>query len=137
MLSVTASCPFMFDFYQKRKIKTVFSAPVTRIVLAFLVVLMMYSAYTRYQIAEEMEVRRHDVEVDVGRLKLQKEGLEKQVKYLSDDRGIEAEMRRQFDVALQNEQVVVIVDPESDSEIRASSSAYQNVEGPAWYEFWR
>lgn len=83
-----------------------------------------------------MEVRRREVEADVERLQGQKETLENQVRYLSDDRGIEAEMRRQFDVALQNEQVVVIVEPEGD-ETNASSSAYQPNEEPAWYEFWR
>jgi MinD-like ATPase involved in chromosome partitioning or flagellar assembly len=55
---------------------------------------------------------------------------------LSDDRGIEAEMRRQFDVALQGEQVVVIVEPEQ-TEINNASSTYEIVEEPAWYEFWR
>ena len=83
-----------------------------------------------------MERRRHEVESDVVRLQGQKEVLEKQVRYLSDDRGIEAEMRRQFDVALDNEQVVVIVEPEKD-EIKTSSSTYETTEEPAWYEFWR
>ena len=83
-----------------------------------------------------MERRRHEVESDVVRLQGQKEVLEKQVRYLSDDRGIEAEMRRQFDVALDNEQVVVIVEPEKD-EIKTSSSTYETAKEPAWYEFWR
>jgi cell division protein FtsB len=126
----------MFDFYQRRKLKTALSAPLTRIILAVLVILMAYSAYTRYQIAKGVEVRRREVEVDVERLRHQKEGLEKQVRYLSDDRGIEAEMRRQFDVALQNERVVVIVDPEKD-ETNAATTTYQESDDPAWYEFWR
>jgi cell division protein FtsB len=83
-----------------------------------------------------MEQRRADTERELDGLKKQKEGLEKQVQYLSDDRGIEAEMRRQFDVALNNEQVVVIVEPEND-EIKSSTSTYQTTEEPAWYEFWR
>jgi hypothetical protein len=97
---------------------------------------MGYSAYKRYAIAKDMERRRHDIESDVVRLQGQKETLEKQVRYLSDDRGIEAEMRRQFDVALDNEQVVVIVEPEED-EIKAGSSTYQEKEESAWHEFWR
>ena len=97
---------------------------------------MGYSAYKRYAIAKDMERRRHEVESDVVRLQGQKETLEKEVRYLSDDRGIEAEMRRQFDVALQNEQVVVIVEPEED-EINTASSTYETAVEPAWYEFWR
>ncbi len=126
----------MFDFYQRRKFKTILSSKVTRVFLVVLVLLMGYSAYKRYSIAKDMERRRHEVESDVVRLQGQKEVLEKQVRYLSDDRGIEAEMRRQFDVALDNEQVVVIVEPEKD-EIKTSSSTYETAKEPAWYEFWR
>jgi cell division protein FtsB len=126
----------MFDFYQRRKLKTVLAAPITRIILVVLVILMAWGAFTRYQIAKDMEGRRLEIERDVDRLRHQKEGLEKQVQYLKDDRGIEAEMRRQFDVALQNEQVVVIVEPEK-GEIKAATSTYQEHEEPAWYEFWR
>ena len=126
----------MFDFYQRRKFKTILSSKITRVLLVVLVLLMGYSAYKRYAIAKDMERRRHEVESDAVRLQGQKEVLEKQVRYLSDDRGIEAEMRRQFDVALDNEQVVVIVEPEKD-EIKTSSSTYETTEEPAWYEFWR
>lgn len=83
-----------------------------------------------------MEHRRGEAQRELDELKNQKAGLEKQVQYLSDDRGIEAEMRRQFDVALNNEQVVVIVEPEAD-ETNATTSTYQVIEEPAWYEFWR
>lgn len=126
----------MFDFYQKRKLKSFLASPVTRGFLFLLVLLMGWSAYTRFQIAKEMAGRRAEAEAEVQRLREQKSGLEGQVQYLSDDRGIEAEMRRQFDVALTNEQVVVIVEPEGN-ETNASSSTYQQESKPAWYEFWR
>ncbi len=126
----------VFDFYQRRKLKTVLESPLTRVILVLLVLLMGWSAYTRWAISSDMEQRRADVERELDGLKKQREGLEKQVQYLSDDRGIEAEMRRQFDVALNNEQVVVIVEPEED-EIKSASGTYQNIEETAWYEFWR
>lgn len=97
---------------------------------------MTLSAYTRYKIAKDMEGRRESAERELNDLKTQKESLDKQVQYLKDDRGIEAEMRRQFDVALDNEQVVVIVEPETD-ETNTTDSTYKKVEEPAWYEFWR
>lgn len=84
-----------------------------------------------------MSERRKEAEMEVERLKQQKAGLEGQVQYLSDDRGIEAEMRRQFDVALTNEQVVVIVEPENKDETKNATSTYQEESKPAWYEFWR
>lgn len=126
----------MFDFYQRRKLKTVLEAPYTRVILLLLVLLMGWSAYTRWTISSDMEGRKADAERELNALKQHKQSLEGQVQYLSDDRGIEAEMRRQFDVALQNEQVVVIVEPEGN-ETNSSTSAYQTVEEPAWYEFWR
>ena len=126
----------MFDFYQKRKFKTLVTSPITRIFLVVIVCLLAWSAFTRYQIAHDMKVRRHEIEQDVTRLQTQKSALEKQVQYLSDDRGIEAEMRRQFDVALQGEQVVVIVEPDSTA-IPSASSTLNSTNEPEWYEFWR
>lgn len=84
-----------------------------------------------------MAERRQEAEAETERLKQQKAGLEEQVQYLQDERGIEAEMRRQFDVALTNEQVVVIVEPEPDAETSVATSTYQEESEPSWYEFWR
>jgi cell division protein FtsB len=125
-----------FDFYQRRKLKTALAAPVTRVILFILVIMMSWSAFTRYQIAKDMDVRRASAERELDELKAQKASLEGQVQYLKDDRGIEAEMRRQFDVALDNEQVVVIVEPETD-ETNGADSTYKKIEEPAWYQFWR
>lgn len=110
--------------------------PITRIVLLILALLMCWGAYTRYEKAELVKVRRVEAEQELAHLKGQKEALEKQVKYLSDERGIEAEMRRQFDVALPGEQVVVIVDPQKNSASTSSSTNKTENEAP-WYMFWR
>ena len=81
-------------------------------------------------------MRRVQAEQEVVHLREQKEALEKQVKYLSDERGIEAEMRRQFDVSLPGEKVVVIVDPKKEES--SSSALTKKVdEGGSWYMFWR
>lgn len=94
-----------------------------------------WSAFTRFQIAQEMVERRESAERDLAELKLQKQELEAEVRYLSDERGIESEMRRQFDIALEGEQVVVIVDPEQDDRQKFASTT--PAQDPAWYEFWR
>jgi cell division protein FtsB len=126
----------MFDFHQKRKLRTILNSPFTRGALVLLVILIGWSAFTRYEIAKDMEHRRREVEEEVVRLQAQKSALEAEVQYLKDERGIEAEMRRQYDVALPNEQVVVIVEPEK-TETNNGSSTYEESEEPAWYEFWR
>jgi cell division protein FtsB len=125
----------MFDFHQKRKLKVALNSPITRVILLGLVCMIGWSAYTRFEIAQEMQVRRAAEEAEVKKLQAKREALEQQVRYLSDERGIEAEMRRQFDVALPNEQVVVIVEPEPN-ETNTASTTYKENEEPPWYEFW-
>ena len=124
----------MFDFHQKRKIRSILKSPFTRGVLLILVIMVGWSAFTRFQIASQMVERREAAEAELSKLQTQKKELEAEVRYLSDERGIEAEMRRQFDIALDGEQVVVIVDPQNDERKMATSTP---PDAPAWYEFWQ
>ena len=124
----------MFDFHQKRKLKTVLTSRYTQGVLLVIALVIGWSAYTRYEIAAEMAERRYELEAEAAELEVRKTDLEKQVDYLSHERGIEAEMRRQFDVALEGEQVVVIVDPEAEEEVEPLSTSTPK---RAWYQFWR
>ena len=125
----------MFDFYQKRKIRSLVNSRYTQGVLLLLVFLIGWSAFVRYQIAEEMSDRRELAAQEAALLRSQKDALQEQVEYLSNERGIEAEMRRQFDVALEGEQVVVIVEPEAGLEIQPLSTSTE--EETAWYQFWQ
>ncbi len=125
----------MLDFHQKRKLRTVLTSRYTQGFLIVLVLIVGWSAYARYEIAKDMASRRSALESEAEALKERKTELEKQVDYLSHERGIEAEMRRQFDVALEGEKVVVIVDPEKSEEIQPLSAS--TTEKNAWYEFWR
>ena len=84
----------------------------TQGVLAVMAFVMLWNAFERYTIADMMSDRREAVEQEAAALETQKEALEAQVQYLRDDRGIEAEMRRQFDISLPGEEVVVILEDE-------------------------
>ena len=125
----------MFDFHQKRKLRAVLNSPFTQGFLILLGVAVGWSAYVRYDIASEMSDRRAEAEQQAAALQARKEALEAEVEYLSSERGIEAEMRRQFDIALPGEEVVVIVEKEAEQEIvpLATSSEPDR----KWYEFWR
>jgi cell division protein FtsB len=126
----------MFDFYQKRKLRAVINSPITQGVILLLALLVGWSAYVRFDIAMEMRDRRVQAELQATALETRKEALRKQVDYLSSERGIEAEMRRQFDVALPGEKVVVIVDEEAESvHIEPLSTTSVQQEKP-WYQFW-
>ncbi len=124
----------MLDFYQKRKLKGILLLPITRIILFLIVVFLAYSAFVRYKIAAEMKERREQAEIEVQELEKQKRLLEKKVDYLSNERGIEAELRRQFDVTLPGEEVIVIMEPENQQAepVAATSSEKER----SWYVFW-
>lgn len=125
----------MFDFHQKRKLRAAFESRITWTILLVLSGLMIVSAYDRYQIARDMAERRLDAEQEQARLRERRTELEADVEYLSNERGIEAEMRRQFDVAREGEQVVIIVEDEEPAPASATTSDDAEVERP-WYRFW-
>lgn len=85
---------------------------ITFVVLSIVAVVLSLSVYERYTIEREMASRRSEAEAELEALKTRKLELEEKVKYLSADEGIEAEIRRHFDVAREGEQVVIIVDDE-------------------------
>lgn len=91
----------------------------------------------RYDIAMEMQDRREVAEQQATALQARKDTLEEKVQYLSSERGMEAEMRRQFDVALPGEQVVVIVDRNDEEPEIKPLAGSTNKDSAKWYLFWR
>lgn len=128
----------MFDFHQKRKLRIWVNSPITQGVVFLLVLLVAWSAYVRFDIAMEMRERRILAEQEAAVLEARKADLERQVEYLSNERGIEAEMRRQFDVAREGEQVVVIVEESDEApEVLPLSTSTNAEPQKRWYQFWR
>jgi len=125
----------MFDFHQKRKMKTVFSSRFTQTVLIILSFFVIMSAGNRYMIAREMAERRSAAETEIQALQDRRENLEAEVQYLSNERGVEAEMRRQFDIAREGEQVVIIIEDEDDASEDETTEAI-SIPSRAWYRFW-
>ncbi len=121
----------MLDFYQKRKLRSVMNSRWTQGILGVLACIMLWNAFERYTIADMMSERREQVEIEAAALQSQKEALESQVQYLRDERGLEAEMRRQFDIALPGEEVVVIL--ESEEEVKAEPPLEQPVDEDGWW----
>ena len=124
----------MFDFYQKRKLKVILASRPIQAILLVITLFVIWSAYVRYDIASEMADRREVMEQEAQELQDRKDSLKTQVDYLSDERGIEAEMRRQFDVAKEGETVVVIVEDEDD--VVESIPVATSTNNKRWYEFW-
>lgn len=108
---------------------------VTMAILAGLIVLVSTSVWTRYQVERDMAERRKEAERELHELKQRAAVLEAQVKYLEDERGIEAEIRNRFDVVKEGEQVVVILDDEQPAQVEDDTEINKD---PAvhWYKFW-
>ena len=124
----------MFPFNQKRKIQNVLFSKLMIVVILILTVFLGKSVYERFIVERDMSSRRIDVETDLKELRERKEALEERVEYLKDESGIEAEIRKHFDVAKEGEQVVIIVDKEDRAlplEIPEIS-----VKKKPWFKFW-
>lgn len=110
-----------------------FQTPLVLGIIALLCIFLTISVYERYTIEREMAARRAVSEAEVAALEERKAALEERVEYLSNERGIEAEMRRNFDVARPGEEVVIILD--------ADSTTVEPLDPPPpppkpWYQFW-
>jgi cell division protein FtsB len=124
----------MLKFYQQRSLRGWLH---TRVFIGFLGLVCLFMAtivYERYSIEQEMIGRRVEAEDHLKQLESRRADLEKKVEYLSNDRGIEAEMRRNFDVARPGEQVVIILDDEKKDTIEPLPKT--TIEEAPWYKFW-
>lgn len=124
------------DFKRKQRIKQVVFSYTTIFALSAAVILLAMSVYERYQVEREMAARKEAVEEELQQLRVRAAALEADVEYLTDERGIEAEIRNRFDVAKEGEQVVIILDDEPLEHTQTPTTTVTEV-APAWYEIWR
>ncbi len=126
----------MLQFYEKHSWRVAFRSWWFVAFLLLLTIFLAVVVYDRYTIQTEMSKRRMEAEKQVEILRARKDEIAEKVEYLDSDRGMEAEMRRNFDVAQPGEQVVIILDDEStDQAIEPLTSS--TADTPPWYIFWR
>jgi cell division protein FtsB len=125
----------MLRFYQERSWKHFFRSPLMALILSGAVILLGLAVYDRWLIEREMAARRVELERTLQTLEERHASLSEQVEYLSHERGIEAEMRRNFDVAQPGEKVVIILDDETN-EIEPLPPVSPPPPDPPWYKFW-
>lgn len=100
----------MFDFYEKRKLRGIIFSKPTAAIVFIIALLMSRSAYGRYIAEQETSEKRIERQLELEGLKMRASALETKVERLESERGIEDAIREQFDVAKENEEVIVIVD---------------------------
>lgn len=125
----------MLKFYKQKSWWTVVHSPVTVVFLLVLVFLLGKEVYERYTIEREMAGRRIEMESKLQELTERRDSLKEKVEYLSHERGIEAEMRRNFDVAQEGEKVIIILEDEALANVEPISDPTPLPPQP-WYKFW-
>lgn len=81
----------------------------TIVVLFIAAFTLSFAVYDRYVVEQNVRERRNSTEMELQQLKVRQVELEDRVDYLSNEQGLEAEIRRHFDVSKEGEQVVVIM----------------------------
>jgi len=89
--------------------QSILSSRLTIVVLFIASFMLSFAVYDRYVVEQDVRERRHDAELELEQLKARKAELEERVDYLSNEQGLETEIRRHFDVSKEGEQVVVLM----------------------------
>jgi cell division protein FtsB len=122
-------------FGKKHSFTSYFHSKFGIAILLFLVVMLAQSVYGRYVVERQMAERRDALAKELIDLELRKNALEAKVDYMLGERGIEEEIRSNFDVARAGEQVVILVG--EDTTIAEPMAPQEPVETKRWWHFWR
>lgn len=109
----------------------------TLVGLGLLIILLAFAVYDRYVIEREVADRRADQEAELQTLEARQEELEEKVRYLDDEQGVEAEIRRHFDVAIEGEDVVILVDNKDSASNTGNPISWKDNKERSWWNFWR
>ena len=89
--------------------QSILGSRLTIVVLFIASFTLSFAVYDRYVVEQDVRERRHDAELELEELKAHQAELEERVDYLSNEQGLETEIRRHFDVSKEGEQVVVLM----------------------------
>lgn len=121
-------------FGKQNKYKQLLYSKAVIVTLLVLIVLLGRSVYERFVIERDMAGRAAHTESQLHKLQERKEVLEERVEYLQGERGIEEEIRKNFDVAKEGEQVIILM---GESEKSAEVDVQHHEAVQPWYLFWR
>ncbi len=126
----------MLSFYQKRKLRGWLTSPYVAIIIGCLSVVVLWEAGERYIVARDAIERSEQAERIATELVARQAELQAEVAYLQNERGIEAAMRRQFNVALPGEEIIVIIEPEEpDVVVEPLKTTASTTTSPWWWPF--
>lgn len=108
-------------------------SPLAIIIMLGIAVAFAFAVYDRYVVEREMAMRRERSEMELRRENDRLAKLSQEVERLNSDQGIEAEIRKNFDVAKEGETVVILVD---DDERDIEPIPPPPPKGSLWSRFW-
>jgi len=130
----------MKKFHQDSSFTRLLYSPLAVIILLAMIIPLGFAVEKRYAAKQAMVNRSVGLADQLASLETRRTQLATEVEYLSNERGIEAEMRRNFDVVREGERVVVILDrDESTIEPLPALDLPTQTSTPSspWYIFWR
>ena len=105
----------MLDFQQKRKVRRLMYHRATLIALAIVVLFAVHSTWVVYQKKRTSEEMKNVSLRNVEELRLRDEELKSRIERLGTSQGIEEEIRSKFTVAKDKENMVIVVDDNSQN----------------------
>lgn len=106
---------------------------ITLLVLLAASIAISFAVYDRYVIEREMAERRQVKEMQLHSMEEKRDELKERVEYLKGEQGIESEIRKYFDVALEGEKVVVLID-DNEEETLDNPTNKVIVEEKSWWQ---
>jgi cell division protein FtsB len=104
----------MLGFYQKRKLKRYLYSKPTLAVLAVIALLFGNAAWSALGKERDARIRKNSTLAELASLEARELMLKEEIERLSTKRGIEEEIRSKFDVGLEGEKLIVVLDAKED-----------------------
>ena len=120
----------MLDSQQKRKVRNIAYHPVTLVVLAALVLIVLHSTWLVYQKKSASEKMKNISMARTKELRLRDNQLKSNISRLGTDVGVEEEIRSKFSVAKEKENMVILVGDTGSKE--SATSTEKNF----WQRLW-
>lgn len=124
----------MFDFHEKRKIRSILYSKLVIFTIFLLAILLSLSVYNRYEVANEMRTKLDSKRSELNELEIRAQTLESKVQYLENERGVEEELRNRFDVAKEGEQVIILLDSKNEKQDQEKNKAMPDVHSDSMNE---
>jgi cell division protein FtsB len=106
----------MIDFYEKRKLQGILYSRTFLVLLCIPVGFLTYVAWHAYTTAQETRERRLELAAELARLEDRTTTLEQDIANLDDPRGVEAALRKRYEVGKAGEELIVLVDDQKPTE---------------------